>query len=304
MRSEWGATAIELRDQIRLGKADISKGNNYKLSKKYQLYEYPSFRFFKNGKASEYDGGLSKRKIIKWLEKKTAKSQASQLDSEKQYKSFLKEARNDGKVAVIGCYSNAEGDAAKEFLMTAEEDIGDLEFGITSDASVFSDIKVDDGQLLMHHTKTKESIVMTVPGKMAEIKSAIHKNKLPLLRDFIEYDTELTPLTDAFENHIFICTSFSSKKFSSQTDMLANVARDYRGKILFVLVDMDDYLDRYTRILGFLEIKNASAIAPASIKKKGVKKYKPESNEIEENNIRRFLEDYVSGKLEPKKDEL
>ena len=70
LRSEWGATAISLRDNIRLGKVDISKGNNYKLSKKYQLCEYPSFRFFKNGKASEYDGGLSKRKSLSGWKRK------------------------------------------------------------------------------------------------------------------------------------------------------------------------------------------------------------------------------------------
>ena len=127
--------------------------------------------FLRMGRHRNMMVDYQKEKIIKWLEKKTAKSQASQLDSEKQYKSFLKEARNDGKVAVIGCYSNAEGDAAKEFLMTAEEDIGDVEFGITSDASVFSDIKVDDGQLLMHHTKTKESIVKQFLVKWQKLKA-------------------------------------------------------------------------------------------------------------------------------------
>ena len=66
LRSEWGAAGLELRDNTRIGKVDISKGENYKLAKRFELCEYPSFRFFKDGKLSfEYDGGFTKRKILR-----------------------------------------------------------------------------------------------------------------------------------------------------------------------------------------------------------------------------------------------
>ena len=306
LRSEWGATAMQLRGDVRLGKVNISKGKNYQLAKRFELCEYPSIKFFKNGKISgDYDGGLTKRKILNWLEKKTAKSQAPHLDSKTQYDSFIKEAAvTNSKVPVIGYYSNIESSEAKAFLEAAEDSITGVEFAIASDTSAFSDLNVVDGQLIMHHPEIKDPILITVDGKTAEIKSAINKNKLPLLRDFVEYDMDLKMMTAGFENHLFVCTSFSSKNFQSEKEFLTNLASDYKGKILFVLVDMDEYLDKYTNILEFLEIKKAPAFALASIKKKGVTKYKPESDNIEEKNIRTFLEDYTNGNLTPRKDEL
>ena len=145
-----------------------------------------------------------------------------------------------------------------------------------------------------------------VPSKIekGEIKKAIETNKLPLLRDFIEYDMDMTMYTDAFENHLFICTSFSSEKIDSEKELLKTLATKYRENILFVLVDMDEHLDRYDNFLKFLDISQSPGIALASIKKKGVSKFKPKSNEISKKNIQEFLEKYVNGKLSPIKDEL
>ena len=305
LKSEWGVTGVTLNGDVRLGKVDISKGNNHKLAKRFELCEYPSFRFFKDAKVFEYDGGLTKKKILSWLDKKTAKIQAPILKSEKEYKSFVKDVKlNDDKISVIGYFSNTKSDGAKAFLQIADEGIVGVDFGMISDASVISDLKVNDGQLIMHHNEIEDPIVFTADGKKDEIKKAILKTKLPLLRDFVSYDIDMKVLGESFENHLFIYTSFSSEKHAKDVEMLKNLAIGYKEKILFVLVDMDETLERYSNILHFLGIYKAPAIALASIKKQGVTKYKPKSNDISDKNIGDFLENYVNGKLSAIKDEL
>ena len=222
LRSEWGAAAIEIRDDIKLGKVDISKGSNHKLANRFELCEYPSFRFFKDGKPFEYDGGFTKNKIISWLTNKIKNSPALNLKSEKGYKSFVTEVKvNNGKVPVIGYYSDSKSDGAKAFLETAEDGISGVEFAILSDPSLFSDLKIKDGQLVMHHPEMNEPIVITTASRKSKIKDAIIKNKLPLLRDFVDYDLDMKIHTEAFENHLFVCTSSSSNTFSSEKEFFA-----------------------------------------------------------------------------------
>ena len=305
LKSEWGVTGVTLNGDVRLGKVDISKGNNHKLAKRFELCEYPSFKFFKHGKIFEYGGGLTKKKILSWLDKKTAEIQAPILKSEKEYKSFLNDAKlNDHKISVIGYFLNTKSDGAKAFLEIADEGMVGVDFGMISDASVISDLEINDGQLIMHHNEMGDPIVLTVNSKKDEIEKAILKTKLPLLRDFVSYDMDMKVLGESFENHLFICTSFSSEKHAKDVEMLKKLAVGYKEKILFVLVNMDEYLERYSNILHFLGIYKAPAIALASIKKPGVTKYKPKSNDISEKNIGEFLENYVNGKISAIKDEL
>ena len=54
LKGEWGAAAMELEQQaaylskVRMGKVDISKGNNAKLVNRFKLCEFPSFKLFEN----------------------------------------------------------------------------------------------------------------------------------------------------------------------------------------------------------------------------------------------------------------
>ena len=311
LRSEWGAAAMDLNESwgkgknIALGKIDMSKGDNYKLAIKYKLCDYPSIKLFrdggKTGKMIDYNGKHSKNRILKWLKKKTRKSQTTTLKTSKSYKKFLDDVKTDAdQYAAIGYFTDLETNNATEFLETAEDGVIGLQFGITSDNSIFSDLEVSDGEIVLYHPELDNPIILKSRKKKIETKALLEAYMLPLLRDFVDYSTDMKKHKDSVEDHLFIATSFSSKTIHQEKYVLRKIASDYVGKALFTLVDMDEPLQLYDNILRFLDIQKAPAIGLASIRKMGVKKFKPDSNEISEKNIRNFLENYFKDKLKEK----
>ena len=202
--------------------------------------------------------------------------------------------------AAIGYFSDLSSHNAKEFLETAEDGVAGLIFGITSDNTIFSGLSVKDGDMILHHPETTQPLILASRKKKVENKAVLEANMLPLLRDFVDYSSDMKKLKDAMEDHIFIATSYSSENFEVEKDALKKVARDYVGKVLFTTVDMDEQLQLYGNILNFLDITKAPGIGLASIKESGVKKFKPDTDEISEQNIRDFLENYFKEKLKEK----
>jgi len=309
---EWGDSWQELRNTA-IAKMDMSKGDNYKIALKYKICDYPSIKLFKDGgrtgKIIDYEGKHNSQRIQAWLKKKTEKSQTTRLDSAKSVNGFLYDyKRSSDKYAAIGYFSNIASNNAKEFLETSEDGIAGLQFGITTDNTIFKGLKVNDGDIVLHHPELTNPIIFPSRTKKIENKAHLEVKMLPLLRDFVEYSSEMGKLKDLTEDHIFIATSFSSENLEKEKEMLKKVATDYLGKVLFVLVDMDERLQLYGNILTFLDIHEAPAIGLASIRQSGALKFKPKKpDEISEKNIREFLDEYFIEKMKDEnktKDEL
>merc|ERR1712198_429070 len=261
---EWGDSWQELRNTA-IAKMDMSKGDNYKIALKYKICDYPSIKLFKDGgrtgKIIDYEGKHNSQRIQAWLKKKTEKSQTTRLDSAKSVNGFLYDyKRSSDKYAAIGYFSNIASNNAKEFLETSEDGIAGLQFGITTDNTIFKGLKVNDGDIVLHHPEMTNPIIFPSRTKKIENKAHLEVKMLPLLRDFVEYSSEMGKLKDLTEDHIFIATSFSSENLEKEKEMLKKVATDYLGKVLFVLVDMDERLQLYGNILTFLDIHEAPAI--------------------------------------------
>ena len=303
---EWGDSWQEMRNTA-IAKMDMSKGDNYKIALKYKICDYPSIKLFKDGgrtgKIIDYEGKHNSQRIHAWLTKKTEKSQTTRLDSAKSVNGFLYDyKRSSDKYAAIGYFSNIASNNAKEFLQTSEDGVAGLQFGITTDNSIFSGLKVNDGDIVLHHPEMKEPIIFPSRLKAIENKAYFEVKMLPLLRDFEEYSSEMGKLKDLTEDHIFIATSFSSENLEAEKEMLKKVATDYIGKVLFVLVDMDERLQLYGNILAFLDIHEAPAIGLASIRQSGALKFKPKKpDEVSEKNIREFLDEYFIEKMKNEK---
>merc|ERR1712037_478812 len=98
------------------------------VAEKFEVRGYPTLKFFRNGKATEYGGGRTADTIVSWLEKKTGPP-ALALASVEEATAFV--AGKD--VAVIGVFADQTTDAAKAYLAAAAS-IDDIPFAITSSA--------------------------------------------------------------------------------------------------------------------------------------------------------------------------
>lgn len=108
---EYAKAAGQLAEKdspIKLGKVDATEES--KLAEKFEVRGYPTLKFFRNGKATEYNGGRTADTIISWVEKKTGPP-AVTLDSVDAAKKFVE----DNEIAVVGFFADLEGEAAKAY---------------------------------------------------------------------------------------------------------------------------------------------------------------------------------------------
>merc|ERR1712038_1321981 len=105
---------------IKLAKVDATEEGA--VAEKFEVRGYPTLKFFKNGKATEYGGGRAADTIVPWVEKKTGPP-ALAVASVEEATAFV--AGKD--VAVIGVFADQPPDAAKAFLAAAAN-IDDIPF--------------------------------------------------------------------------------------------------------------------------------------------------------------------------------
>ena len=111
-----------------------------------QVRGYPTLKFFRNGKATEYGGGRTADTIVSWLEKKI-RPPALPLASVEEAIAFV--AGKD--VAVIGVFADQTTDAAKAYLAAAAN-IDYIPFAITSSAEVAAEHKIEGEAVLLLKT--------------------------------------------------------------------------------------------------------------------------------------------------------
>merc|ERR1711963_1312360 len=110
----------EKESKIVLAKVDATEEGA--VAEKFEVRGYPTLKFFRNGKATEYGGGRTADTIVSWLEKKTGPP-ALAVASVEEATAFV--AGKD--VAVIGGFADQTTDAAKAFLAAAAN-IDDIPF--------------------------------------------------------------------------------------------------------------------------------------------------------------------------------
>jgi protein disulfide-isomerase A1 len=128
-----------------------------------------------------------------------------------------------------------------------------------------------------------------------ELTKFINANSLPLVIEF-NHDTAQKIFSGEVKNHLLLFVSTKSDDFPAQKAMAGKIATDYKGQVLFVTVDADE--EDHKRILEFFGMKEDEVPGMRLIRlEEDMAKYKPESGVLEEANVRKFVQDFLDGKL-------
>jgi len=285
------AQALAEKDSgILLGKVDATE--HTKLAEKFEVRGYPTLKFFRNGKPIEYTGGRTSDTIVSWLEKKTGPA-AKTLDSVDAAKAFV----DENPVAIIGFFKDVESADAKTFLEVAGG-MDEYPFGIASDASVLSEYSVegdsgislfknfDEGRANHEGAISEESVTKFVAG-----------NALPLVIEFNQ-DTAQKIFSGEIKSHLLLFVSAKADEYKSQVEIARTIAKENKGELLFVTINTDE--DDHKRIMEFFGLEESELPSMRIIKLEAdMSKYKPESTELSEDNIRNFVNAYKAGELKP-----
>ena len=127
------------------------------------------------------------------------------------------------------------------------------------------------------------------------IAKFVASNALPLLVDF-NHDTAQKIFSGEIKNHLLLFLSYKSDEYKTQSKTATKIAKDYKGQVLFVSIDTDE--EDHKRILEFFGMKEDELPGMRLIRlEEDMAKYKPENNDLGEDNIRAFVQAFLDGKL-------
>jgi len=272
---------------IALAKLDATE--EPKIAEQFEVRGYPTLKFFRNGKDTEYNGGRTADTIVSWLEKKTGPA-AKTLATVDEAKAFV--ADND--IAIIGFFDSVDSDGAKAFLAAAGN-MDDFPFAITSEAAVLAEYKAagvvifknfDEGRNDMEGEVTEESVTAFVAG-----------NSLPLVVDFSQ-DTAQKIFSGEIKSHLLLFMSGVAEDHAAKVEIARGIAKDYKGQMLFVTINTDE--EDHKRIMEFFGMEESELPSMRIIKlEEDMSKFKPASTELSDSNIRAFVKSYLAGELKP-----
>jgi len=278
--------------EVKLAKVDATI--HKKWAEKFEVRGFPTLKFFKNGAPQEYSGGRTADTIIEWVEKKSGPA-ARDLATKEAAVAFVEA----NKVVVIGFFTDLESTEALAFNTAADLD-ENAKYGITTIEEVFEVYEVtdktpavvlfkkfDEGKNVLEGDITKESIATFVSA-----------NYLPLVVDFT---SETAPMIfqGAIKSHLLVFVPATHEKYDGIVEEATKVAKDYKGEVLFVTIDtaVKDNA-RVTEFFGIEETEIPTFRLTATTPN-DMLKYKPESEELNEENFRAFLEKFKAGELKP-----
>merc|ERR1712203_547618 len=251
----------EKESKIVLAKLDATEEGA--VAEKFEVRGYPTLKFFRNGKATEYGGGRTADTIVSWLDKKTGPP-ALALASVEEATAFV--AGKD--VAVIGVFPDQTTDAAKAFLAAASS-IDDIPFAITSSAEVAAEHKIEGEAVLLLKTFDDGRAVLAEDITEAAVAAFIAGESLPLVVDFNQ-ETAQKIFSGDIKSHLLA--------------------------FLFVTINTDE--DDHKRILEFFGITESELPTFRAIQLgEDMAKFKPDDDKIEAEYIKAFVAKFLAGEL-------
>jgi protein disulfide-isomerase A1 len=288
---EYAKAATQLAEEdsdIKLGKVDATVET--KLGEKFGVRGYPTLKFFRNGKPMEYGGGRDAASIISWCKKKTgpaAKSLASNDD--------LIAFKDSADVVVVGFFKDESSKEAKVFLEVAGG-MDDLPFAIVSDAALVKEYGSGDAGVTLFKKFDEGEAKYDGEYDDKDISAWVHANSLALVNEFTQ-ETAGKLFGGEIKSHHLLFVSKESKEFDTIIDEFKSVAKDFKGKVLFVYINTDT--EDNQRIMEFFGLKKEELPAVRLILEEDMTKYKPDFSDLSAANMKKFTQDYLDGSIKP-----
>jgi len=226
---EWAKAATILKGEVPLVKVDATKHGD--LAREYGVEGYPSLFFFVEGAHRPYTGDRTSGDIVAWARKKMGPP----VEIIKSVSDAEKLLHVDTPLA-IAYVEFLEGRHAEEFTAVASEEDGVL-FYMTNDdtiALVFGLEKKTPSVVLLKQEDEKASTFDGTFERKA-LSNFVSENKIPLVVAF-----NLETAEWIFQNELIrqVLLLVDPVEYEKIRPAYYEVAKIFRGKILFVLVDL------------------------------------------------------------------
>ena len=275
------------RSEIRLAKVDVSE--NRELASLYQVGGYPSLKFFRSGNYIPYDQGeRTSNALIQWMKMKSRPS-ATALTTVDQIEKFI--VSND--VVIIGFFVNQKTAETRNYFKACEllDDVREgYKFGITDVSEAFNKYGIkNDSIVLFKQFDEGRNDFNGTNFDVEKITNFIMFNGVPHL---IHFDPKLVSrLVLSSRGALYLIASSNSDEFSSIQKIAFEIAKDYKGKIHFVIMDSEN--EKHRRFFDLFGVSNED-IPTMRFARPWDKRSIPDSDGISEAKIRGFADSILA----------
>jgi len=265
------------------------------LLKKMDVTGYPTLFFYRDGEPIKYGGGRMANEMVEWVEKKIGPP-AIILKTTEDVKDFTSEH----EVCVVGFFSDPESEQANAYKK-AVKDYEEYPCGITSDMDAAAKLDAKDGQVVLFKNFDDRKAVYEGAIAKENLLEFIQRYAVPMVVEF-NHDSAQKIFRGLVKSHLLIFISYKSDEYQAMYKNAKKLAMEFRNKVMMVTVDTDE--DDHRRIIEFLGLKGEKFPTMRIIQmKEDIDKYKVVDGQHDahdvtnEDNIRKFVQDYLDGKV-------
>ncbi|KAL7852878.1 hypothetical protein SRHO_G00186630 [Serrasalmus rhombeus] len=288
---EFAKAASELKEaesDVKLGGVDVTKQKE--LAKTLNVTAAPSLRLYLSG--DQYNPVYcpvlkSSASIITWLKRRTG-PRADLISDLDQLETFI--AEDD--LVVLGLFKDVEEGVVTVFYDVAAH-VADLPFGVTQRKEIFNKYDItDDSVLLLRKSKTAEKFEMTSTTVKEDVIHFIRIHEMPLVTEY-NGKTSSMILNSVVQNHLVLFIDKAEKGFRQTQRAFKSTAKEFRGKVLFVLIDTGE--PRNGRIMEYFHVRKEDAPLVRMVNLTNNFQYQLPSDLLDAQTFTDFCESYLQG---------
>lgn len=286
--------AAELSDKghnVTLAKIDTP--GEQELIEKYDIQGFPTLKLFRKGrKTDSYQSHRSIEALVSWITRKIGPP-AIVLDNVEQALVF----KEQGNVVIVAHIKEPESNETQTFSDVADQH-DDHHFAIVHDGEVASKLGFANEGIKLFKKFDEGEVEYDQDLKSSqEIKKFIQANSLPLVVTFDQKDAQKIFGGD-IKAHNLLFISKSDPKADEIIGELRKSAKEFKAKVLFVVIDSDQ--DEHERIIEYFGLKKDELPSLRFIKlQEEMTKYKYPHDELVADKITEFVKGVLEGKVKP-----
>uniref|UniRef100_A0A4W4FMV1 protein disulfide-isomerase n=2 Tax=Electrophorus electricus TaxID=8005 RepID=A0A4W4FMV1_ELEEL len=293
---EFAKVATDLKEttsSVNLGQVDVSKEKD--LAKELNVTSVPSLRLYLSG--DKYNpvncpALKTSTSILTWLRRREGQS-ADLITDLSQLESFV--AEDD--VVVLGLFKDVDKGVVKVFYDVAA-DVADLPFVVTGSKEIFSKYNItDESVVLLRKSKIAEQFEITSQTIKEDVIHFIRMYEMSLVTEY-NGKTSGKILNSLLQNHMVLFIDKTEKGFRQIYRTFKSTAKQFRGVVLFVLIDTGE--PRNGRIMEYFHVRREDAPLVRMVNLTDSFQYQLPSDQLDAQTLTDFCQSYLQGKAKPK----
>ncbi|XP_033986351.1 protein disulfide-isomerase A2 [Trematomus bernacchii] len=279
---------------IRLAKVDVIEEKE--LGDEFEIGSFPTLKLFINGDRKQpldFSGKKTAEGMVQWL-KRRAGPGVPVLDSADSAAQFI----DSHNITVVGFFDNLESEEAKVFKELAF-DFTDSEFAVSAIPEVFQkyEVKANSVVLFKKFDDGRADFSLSEEGKLdkTNLTAFIKENSMELIVPFSQENADkIFGSSIKIHNLLFINSSVKSQ--TALLDESRTIAKEFKGKMLFVVLDVTEAM---THVLNYFGVSEKDAPTARIINMETGKKFNIDSGDLNINSMRQLCLDVLEGTAKP-----